>query len=238
VSYVNVWVPPGLQGLGEVTAEQRALNRQRNEESGAASAMVGPGYWDDWLDVALTPRGISSADASRVPGAVREVLEASGAEVDKVGWGGGTSFGGPATRGKVYAKWKPGRPYNAVTYADIVRNLFASAADQFAAGSQLVMARYRVLSGGLFSDHRYVYPEGGAIPAGAPAAARRTTVDTPPLEEPAADLTIIERQMAGDSALSPGAWVAIGVGGTVALGVGYLWYQGRMKRNRRRRRRR
>lgn len=238
MSYVDVWVPPGL---GQLTAEQRATNRQRNEAQGITDIMVGPGFWDDYLDAALTPRGISSAAASRVPGAVREVLEAAGSEVDKVCWGGGSGCGGEATRGKIYVKWKPSRPYNAVTYADIAYNLFASAADQFAEGSRLLMYRYRIpgavlapLRGGFLND-KFVYPEGGPIPASAPEAAKRTTVETPSGEPP--PNPTIEREMAGQSALSPAAWLALGVGGTVALGAGYLWYRRKPRRNRRRRRR-
>lgn len=242
MSYADTYVPRGLMGFGAVSVEQRARNRQRNQESGVSEAMVGPGFWDDYIDASLTPQGIASVDASRVPGAVREVLESAGSEVKTVCWGGGSGCGGESTRGKIYVKWKPSRPYNAVTYADIARNLFASAADQFAAGARLVMHRYRIpgallapLRGG-YLESKYVYPEAGPIPAGAPEAARRSTVDTPPLEEPPANLTVIESEMAGESGISPVAWVAIGIGGTIALGGGYFWYRGRMKRNRRRRR--
>jgi hypothetical protein len=241
MSYVDIYVPPGLMGLGADAAEQRAKNRQLNETAGVSDVMVGPGFWDDFVDAAIAPSGISSVDAARVPAAIREVLEAAGSHVDKVCWGGGEGCGGEGTRGKIYVKWKAGRPYNAVTYADIARNLFASAADQFAAGSRLVMYRYRIpgavlapLRGGFLND-KYVYPEGGPIPASAPETARRTTVDTPPLESPPGDLTIIEHDLSGGG-LAPAAWVALGIGGTVALGVGYFYYRGRsVRRNRRRR---
>lgn len=224
-------------GLG-VTAAEAADARRRNEQQGVVNVMVGPGFWDDYLDAALTPRGIPSSEAGRVPAVVREVLEANGNEVKKVAWGGGEGL--ESIRGKVYVKWKPSRPYNAVTYADIARRLFMSAADQFPAGAQLIMHRYRIpgallapLRGGSTSD-RYVYPEGGAMPASAPEAARRTNVEDLPLEPTPPGSPTPERDLAGQ--LAP--WVAASVGGVVLLGGGYLWYRSRsMRRNRRGRRR-
>lgn len=226
--------------LGQASAETRAVNRRHNEESGVATMQVGPGYWDDWIDAAIEPRGIGTAEAGRVPGAIREVLEAAGEQVDTVCWGGGSGCGGESTRGKIYVRWKPGRPFNAVTYADIARNLFASAADQFTAGSQLMMFRYRI-PGGWFSSDKYVYPEGGPIPASAPAAAQRTTSQTPPVEPAPSDLLHMERALS-EQGPSPLVWVALGVGGTVVLGAGYYLYRrrhtiARMRRNVRRRRR-
>lgn len=223
-----------MMGLGQSGAEQRARNRRMNDDGSVRDEQVGPGFWDGWLDAAIEPRGIAGSEAGRVPGAIKEVLEASGAEVDKVCWGGGSGCGGEATRGRIYVRWKPARVYNAVTYADIARNLFASAADQFSAGSKLIMHRYRV-EGGLFSSDKYVYPEGGSIPASAPAAAHRTTSEDIEAAPPPEQLTITERQMSGG--MRPAGWVAVGIGGTVVLGLGYLYYRGRPRRNRRRRRR-
>lgn len=227
-----------LRGLG-VTAAEQAEARRRNEEQGVVNVTVGPGFWDDYLDAALTPRGIPSSEASRVPAVVREVLEANGNEVKKVVWGGGDGL--ESIRGKVYVKWKPSRPYNAVTYADIARRLFMSAADQFPAGAQLVMHRYRIpgallapLRGGSMSD-RYVYPEGGSIPASAPEAARRTNVEDLPLEPtPPGPSSTPESDFAGDVA----PWILAGVSGVALLGGGYLWYRSRgVRRNRKRTRR-
>jgi hypothetical protein len=233
----------GMYGLGDTDAQRTA--RRLNAEQEVNDVTVGPGFFSDSLDAALEVRGISSADASRVPAAVRAALEASGADVERVCWGGGSGCGGEATRGKVYVKWKPDREYNAVTYADIARNLFMNAADGFAAGSRLIMHRYRIMYGlvrwGSDSRDKYVYPVGGAIPAGAPEAARRTTADAVPLEEPPADL-VINQFEAEMSTVPVAAWVGLGVGGTVlAAGIGFYTYyrvKRRPRRNRRRRRRR
>jgi hypothetical protein len=235
----------GLDGLGGLgNAEEQARARRLNEESGAADTRVGPGFFNDWLDAALTVRGVSGTAAGRVPGAVREMLEASGAEVDKVCWGGraGGGCGGEATAGKVYIKWKPGRPYNAVTYADIIRRLVALAAEPFAAGSRLILHRYRIMYGwirfGSDSRDKYVYPEGGAIPAGAPEAAHRTPPDAVPLEPPPFDIAISEAAMGGDNTASIALLVGGGAAAMALLGGGWWFYSKRMKRNRRRRRRR
>lgn len=232
-------------GLG-VTPAQSAEARRLNEQQGVVDAEVGPGFFDDFLDAALTVQGVPSSEAGRVPAAVREVLEASGARVDRVLWGGGSGL--ESIRGKVYVRWKPSRPHNAVTYADIARRLFMSAADQFPAGARLIMHRYRIpgaplapLRGG-FSEDKYVYPEGGAIPASAPEAAHRTTAENVPLDPGgiSADAERVLSAQAGPGDAQTAAYVTIGVlGGIIALGGGYYLYRRtRMKRNRRRRRRR
>lgn len=231
----------GLYGLGNTEAQRTA--RRLNSEQGVNEITVGPGVFDDWLDAALEVRGIPSSDAGRVPAAVRQVLEDSGADVERVCWGGGSGCGGEATRGKVYVKWKPDREYNAVTYADIARHLFMSAADGFPAGARIIMHRYRIMYGfirwGADARDKYVYPVGGAIPAGAPQAARRTTADQVPLEPPPHEL-VVSQMEAEMSAVPVAAWVALGVSGALLVGgvSFYAYYRTRPRRNRRRRRRR
>lgn len=238
MSYATVYVPPGL---GLTSAEQLSRARRENDRQGLSQVQVGPGYWDDWLDAALEPSGIPGTEASRVPTVVREVLEANGNEVDRVAWGGGQGL--ETIRGKIYVKWKPTRPYNAVTYADIARRIFMSAADQFPAGARLTMHRYRIPAGTLPTwlggePDRFVYPEGGPVPASAPAAAQRTTVeDIPP---PATDLTPTTEQQASGT-IAPALIAGLAIGGSVIIGGGgYLYYRygrKRVRRNRRRRRR-
>lgn len=156
-----------LAGLGEVNSPE------------ARAFVVEPGWGKAWLDAALTVQGIPTAQAERVPGAVERTLRESGAEVDRVEWGGGAGL--EDIRGKVYARWRPGRPENAVAYADIARHVFAAAAEGFPAGSRIIMSRYRIDRAWPFSDI-YVYPEGGPLPASAPEVARRSSAaDLPPV---------------------------------------------------------
>lgn len=233
----------GLIGLGDTDAQREA--RALNAQQGVNDVSVGPGFFDIPLDAALEVSGIPSTEAGRVPDAVRSQLEATGAEVIKVCWGGGSNCGGPATRGKVYVKWKPDRDYNAVTYADIARNLFMNAADGFSAGARIIMRRYRIMYASVwapFRDDKFVYAVGEPIPAGAPQAARRTNVDQlPPPETPASDNTGVNITEVASN-VSPVAWGALAVGGAVLIGGAglytYYHFKGRPKRNGRRRRRR
>jgi len=229
-----------MMGLGVVDAEAR----RRNDAQGIRDFSVGPGFWDDYLDAALVPRGIPSSEASRVPGAIRAVLERNGNEVSRVVWGGGEGL--ESIRGKVYVKWKPLRPYNAVTYADIARRVFLAAAGGFPSGSRFQMHRYRIpgavlapLRGGFYDD-KFVYPEGGPIPSSAPPVAHETNVeDLDPLP-PEGEMRNWERKESDQ--ISQETATVLLVGGAIALvgGVGYLYYRhGRkVRRNPRHRRRR
>lgn len=210
----------GLYGLG---ADNTEAARQFN---------VGPGVTDPWLDAAIEVRGIPHEQASRAPLAVKEALESCGASVDAAGWGGGSGMGGEATRGKIYVRWQPERPYNAVTYADVAQRIIASAAEGFPAGAMFIMPRYRIDRVWPY-DNIYVYPEGGDIPASACPAARRTTAQD--VREAAAE---VQRTMAADaeSGISEGfgttAKIAVGVGAGVAgvSLIGFLWWKFGRKR--------
>jgi hypothetical protein len=220
MSYRNPLRRLTYYGLGQLgaTAEETARAHRLNQEQGVVGTSVGPGFWDDYIDAALIVRGIPSSAADRVPVAVREVLEGAGSTVDRALWGGGSGL--EDARGKVYVRWKPNAPYNAVTYADIARRMFMRAADQFPSGSRIIMQRYR-LPGGWFSSDRFVYPEGGPIPASAPEAARSTNAaDSLVLD----DLSPWESSMAGSSR-GVAIGVGVGAGALLLAGGGFLLYR-------------
>jgi hypothetical protein len=174
-----------------------------------------------WLDAALSVEGIPHEQSDRVPDAIEQVLRSVGSEVDRVVWGGGDGL--ESIRGKVYVRWRPDKPYNAVDYANIARRLFMRAAEGFPAGARFVMNRYRIDNP--ISSDLYVYPtRGREVPPSAPEAARGTTVDDlpPPQREPESGRTPEDDVQEG---LSTGARVAIGVGaGSVAVGLGAWWW--------------
>jgi hypothetical protein len=201
-----------------------------------------------WLDAAITPHGIPSSEASRVPGAIRRALTDSGAEVDQVLWGGGEGY--ESTRGRIYVKWKADKTYNAVDYADIARRIFQAAAEGFPAGAQLVMSRYRILrpigvvTTLLGSSNIYVYPVGGALAASAPEVARRSSVVDLPLppaaDEPPmgieSDFARFAASVERETKVPLWGWGLIAGGAVVAIGGAVYW--GTRKRpvaNRRRR---
>jgi hypothetical protein len=144
-----------------------------------------------------------------------------GSEVDRVVWGGGEGL--ETIGGKIYVRWRPDKPYNAVDYANIAQRLFMGAAEGFPSGSRLSMNRYRVDN--VFSSDLYAYPSRDReIPPSAPERARATTVDDlpPPVRQPEGGGS---PEDAAQSGLGTGARVAIGVGGgTVVVGLGAWWY--------------
>lgn len=176
--------------------------------------VVRPGWSEPWLDAALRVSGIPSGQAARVPGAVHAVLTSTGAVVDRVAWGGGGGLEDYA--GRVYVRWQPGTPENAITYADIARRLFAAAAEGFPAGSRIIMDRFRIDRTWPYED-LYVYPEGGGIPASAPEAARRTNVDDlpPPNIAPGT-----EGQLSARAGLSRPVRAGIGAGAAAVVILG------------------
>lgn len=203
------------------------------------SFIVGPGTFDSWLDTALVPVGLSSADAPRAPAAVREILEGTGATVDQVKWGSGD------TAGRIYVRWKPERNWNAVDYANIAYRIFRAAELQFPLGTHIVMQRYRFTPHGVgiitpVTQVAYAYPV-GAPPSDSnvPMAARRTLPEEtlsrqliaslpPPAEEQTEQPSDLARTVANPVFI---ASAALG-----ALGLFFVWkgYQRRTKRNRRR----
>jgi hypothetical protein len=213
----------GLPSLGIVDAES-ARARRLNEDQGVSALRVGPGFWDGWIDAALSVHGIPSNRADELPGVVREILRAAGSPVDRVLWGGGSGL--EDARGKVYVRWKPNAPYNAVTYADIARRLFMRAADGFPAGSRVVMHRYRI-PGGWLSRDKFVYPENGPIPASAPEAARLTNAGDLDIGVPQLE---IESILSGDAAKATVIGVSVGAGALLLVGGGLLIYRARRKR--------
>jgi len=202
----------------------------------ARQFMVGPGATDPWLDAAIEVRGIPHEQAGRAPAAIREALESCGADVDEAAWGGGESQGGAATRGKIYIRWQPERPYNAVTYADVAQRIIASAAEGFPAGAMFIMPRYRIDRVWPY-DNIYVYPEGGDVPASACAAARRTTAQDVRLavaEEEGRSLPAEPAEALISIGHGTTVKIAIGVGaGAAGLGlIGLLWWKFGKKRRR------
>lgn len=221
-----------LAGLGQSIAPLNTPAVQGTSVGPGSSWLLAP-----WLDTALTVHGIPTAEAQRVLSAIRDVLQHTGAEVNRVQWGGGQGL--ETIAGKVYVRWRPDKPYNAVDYANIARALFMRAADGFPAGAQIVMNRFRVDSVIPFAPDLYVYPDvARGLPPSAPELARGTNASTlpPPVEEPSG----IEGTLV--TGLPPEAMV-VGVGaGAVALGLGAWWYWKRQRpavaRNRGRRTRR
>ena len=202
----------------------------------ARQFMVGPGATDPWLDAAIEVRGIPHEQAGRAPAAIREALESCGADVDEAAWGGGESQGGAATRGKIYIRWQPERPYNSVTYADVAQRIIASAAEGFPAGAMFIMSRYRIDRVWPY-DNIYVYPEGGDVPASACAAARRTTAQDVRLavaEEEGRSLPAEPAEALISIGHGTTVKIAIGVGaGAAGLGlIGLLWWKFGKKRRR------
>jgi hypothetical protein len=190
--------------------------------SAVQGTSVGPGSswaFAPWLDTALTVHGIPTSEAQRVLSAIRDVLQHTGAEVNQVQWGGGEGL--ETIAGKIYVRWRPDKPYNAVDYANIARALFLRAADGFPAGAQIVMNRYRIHSFVPFQPDLYVYPDVAmGLPPSAPELARGTNAASlpAPVEEPSG----IEASFA--TGVPPEAVVA-GVGaGAVVLGLGAWWY--------------
>lgn len=180
-----------------------------------------------WLDAALTVSGIPSDQAGRVPQAVRAILESVDSDVDRVVWGGGEGL--ESIRGKVYVRWRPDKPYNAVDYANVARRLFMRAAEGFPSGARLIMNRYRIDNP--VSSDLFVYPTAAReIPASAPEAARATTVEDLPAPHREADDA--ERRV--QSGLGTGARIALGVGGgAVVFALGAWWfYKGRKTKRR------
>lgn len=217
----------GSYSLGQV----EELNSQE-----VLNTTVEPGSswtFTPWLDAALSVAGIPSAEAGRVPAAVRSALEAAGSDVDRAVWGGGEGL--ESVRGKVYVRWRPDKPYNAVDYANVAQRLFMGAASGFPVGARISMNRYRIDNP--VSSDMYVYPvPGRAIPPSAPEMARRTNVDDlpPPVREPESGET---PESQAETGLGTGERVAIGVSaGALALGLGGWWwfYRRRVRRNRRR----
>lgn len=209
--------PIGSYSLGQST---EPLNKPDVQET-----IVEPGSswtFTPWLDAALTVDGIPSDQAGRVPDAVRAILESVGSDVDRAVWGGGDGL--ESIRGKVYVRWRPDKPYNAVDYANIARRLFMRAAEGFPAGSKIIMNRFRIDNP--VSADQYVYPMPGQdVPPSAPEAARATTVEDlpPPVRESESGVT---PEGASQSGLGTGARVALGVGGGLtAIGLGWWWYR-------------
>lgn len=202
-----------LSGLGQ-SAEPLNAQDVRN-------TVVEPGWTEPWLDAALVVDGIPHEQAGRVPEAVKAQLEAVGSDVDKAVWGGGEGL--ETIRGKVYVRWKPDKPYNAIDYANVARKLFMLAAGGFPAGSKIIMNRYRI--DGVLSD-KYVYPDPSrGIPPSAPEAARATSVDElpPPIRQPEDGVT---PESAAQSGLGTRGKYVLGIGGgLLALGAGWYWYR-------------
>lgn len=219
MTYAIALRPSGRPGLGDIPTTNTADVRRYT---------VGSGLTDPYLDAALEVHGISSDAAPRVPAAVKSVLESTGAKVQAAKWG--TAAEG--TAGKVYIEWKPDKTYNAVDYANIAQRLAQAAAEQFTAGSRIVMPRYRIYRIWPLTT-LYVYPTGEAVPASAPELAKSTLPGDMPA--PSGDATLSLEQQAGG--LNTWQVGAIAVGGVAALGIGYLWWKHRMKPNRRARRR-
>lgn len=232
-------VNPALYGLGSAAPV--------NSEE-ARTTSVETGWFASWLDTALEPIGIPSDQASRVPTAIRAVLESVGSEVDRVVWGGGSGL--ESIRGKVYVRWKPDKEYNAVDYANIARRLFQHAAEGFPAGAQFVMNRYRI-DRMWPRDDVYVYPLlSRGLPPSAPEAARATNVtDLPaPVEQPEGDgapesdfdawLRDFESGWKGLKSEEQ-AGIIVGSAAGLVLVVGGIWYAARrakrVAKNRRRR---
>lgn len=221
MTYAVALRPSGRPGLGDIPTTNTADVRQYT---------VGSGLTDPYIDAALEVHGISADAAPRVPAAVKSVLESTGAKVTTSRWG--TAAAG--TAGKVYIQWKPDKTYNAVDYANIAQRLVQAAAEQFTAGSRIVMPRYRIYRIWPLAT-LYVYPTGEPVPASAPELAKSTLPgDMPP---PSGDATLsLEQQVGGLNTLQIGA---IAVGGVAALGLGWWWWKNQhMKPNRRRTRRR
>lgn len=179
--------------------------------------MVGPSGTDWYLDAALVPHGIDPAAAVRVPAAVKQVLESTGANVATAKWG--TAAGGDA--GKIYVVWKPDKQYNAVDYANIASRLFKAAAEGLTSGARIVMVRYRVHRVWPMSD-LYVYPTGEGIPASAPELAKNTLPgDLPP------DAPSNESVFSADRTLATAVPIAAAVGGGLVLAGGLWWWLSR-----------
>jgi len=149
-----------LQG-GEV---HRQLGEVATSNTEAVRGLVvEPGWSKPWLITALSAPGISSVDADRLPASVRSRLVATGAEVDRCAWGGGSGL--EQYHGKVYVKWKPPRAENAVTYANQVKRVFEGVAENFAAGVRIVFSYYDFDFPWYMVGPRgvRVFPEGGLV---------------------------------------------------------------------------
>lgn len=208
----RVWITPASEiipyrrGVGDDTIPTMNTDAVR-------AYMVGPSSTDWYLDAALVPHGIDAAAAARVPDAVKQVLQSTGASVATARWG--TAARGDA--GKIYVVWKPDKQYNAVDYANIAQRLFKAAAEGLTSGAQIVMVRYRVHRVWPMSD-LYVYPTGEGIPASAPELAKNTLPGDLPPDSPSN-----ESVFSADRTLATAVPVAAAVGGGLVL-VGGLWW--------------
>lgn len=211
----RVWITPAspivaYRGVGDGTIPTMNTDAVR-------AYMVGPSSTDWYLDAALVPHGIDAVAAARVPAAVKQVLESTGANVATAKWG--TAAGGDA--GKIYVVWKPDKQYNAVDYANIASRLFKAAAEGLTSGAQIVMVRYRVHRVWPMSD-LYVYPTGEGIPASAPELAKNTLPgDLPP------DAPSNESVFSTDRTLATAVPIAAAVGGGLVLAGGLWWWLSR-----------
>lgn len=175
-----------------------------------------------WLDAAVEVHGLPSSEAPRAPAAIRSVLEDTGAQVDRVVWGGGSEG---ARRGTIYMRWRPDKPYNAVDYANVARRLVARAAEGFSVGTRFVLNRYRIDG---FAGDKYVYPVlSRPLPPSAPQAARGSVAGDLPAPMVQPEGAAAPEEQAGSGIGTTGR-VVLGVGGAALVGgAAWLWWKHR-----------
>lgn len=198
---------PISSALGQAAVPEQNTDQVRRWSVGT---YVAPGHVP-WLDAAMEVHGVTPAQSQAAQNAVRNVLANNNSEIDSVRWGSGP------IAGRIYARWRPRREDNAVSYATQLAQAILNASQRDLGGASVVMRRFRVNRILGFPD-LYVYPETDF-----------TTVTREPPPPAAATLSaqpeaVGARQVGTD----PGMMVAVGIGAgaaVVAVGGGYLVYR-------------